>query len=83
MTAAAGGAVAAAHLEQGTMLVDVMVIVEIEGVWRTVVLPAAVTVWPIEQEEYEVTTTSVTVLAIGIGADWMGETGVVAGIEEE
>lgn len=44
MLAAAGGGVAAAHLEQGIVLVDVMVMVKMDGVWRTLVVPAAVIV---------------------------------------
>lgn len=51
VTAAANGVVAAAHSEQGITLVEVMVIVEIEGAWRTEVVPAATMVWPMEQEE--------------------------------
>jgi hypothetical protein len=45
---AAGGA---AHLLHGMVLVDVMVIVEMLGVSKTVVVPAAVMVWPIVHEE--------------------------------
>lgn len=42
--AAAGDEAAAAHSEHMTVLVEVVVMVEILGAWRTVVLPAAVTV---------------------------------------
>lgn len=48
---AAGGAL---HWVHGIVRVDVMVIVEMLGFSNTVVVPAAVIVWPTEHEENEV-----------------------------
>ena len=76
---AAGGA---AHLVQGIVRVDVRVIVEMLGFSKTVVVPAAVIVWPIVHEENVVYTTSVVVLgSAGAGGELTGDLGVEAGVE--
>jgi hypothetical protein len=75
---AAGGA---AHLVQGIVDVEVTKMVEMLGVAKTVVLPALVIVWPTEQVETLVMTTSVVVLIGTAGDELTGEFGVEAGVE--